>query len=908
MKKFFTLFTAALLATSLFAASYSVKYTVATTRSVSTTGTAPTGSSASYTQTYSTACQMTGGNSETLTLKNLGKINITNLTLSMKSNKSGGGGSLAYSVDGGANYTYLVGTSSSGVGFNQDAWNGAWSTDYVNISKDVTINNVDSLIIKINATSNSLYCQSFTLTYDASPWVSASVESVDFGTVKQHTLGDNNTEYLSKTVTLKGAFLNGSVTLSALGAIFSVNPTVITPDAKGAINQEVTIYAATGWSGKQDNIVNVESNAEPADFELFKLLDLKMNVTPTWAVSVAANNDEYGTATINGEASVYVDANDIPELIAVPAFGCEFVNWSVAAEDAEKVTFDDATNDTTTIIASEAVAITANFKKLTNPILELTPDALDFGSVVINSDPVAKTFSLSAVNLTGEKLTITVDGDQAFTVSPSEVAITAGAANATITVTPITSAAGEKVADIVVSDGTTSKSVLAGINVLQTYTVNWFINGEKKGTQTAVAGTTLENIPETEGGILDKVFVGWAEAAIVGTTDEAPEIFQPTVMPAADKDYYAVYAIKVGGGEELAQTLEYDTWSYTGSTTDKTTYRLFGSGAYVESEAFDLSLLTKVVVYGGTFGGTSYNSLTIGDGTNTWKSVTVSGSSQTGKNTYTNGTALSGNAALRVTSNSGDGSANGVRISAVEIYVTLPLVYSAYATSGAHLLANPTFVPVAGEYEGEQTIAITTTDANAKIYYTINGGNPTADSTEYTEPIVLNKWGNYTIKAIAIEGENHSEVVSATYKLTNIPFASLEELVETLGTKATNNITVTLTKEEITKFSTNRKGVFVDVADPTSAGNDIQIYCSTVAPEAWEVSGTISGTITGNWLKYNSTWEIEITSWEDITYDGPATSLSNTAAESKAVKTIVNGQLLITRDGKTYNVLGTLVR
>ena len=39
-----------------------------------------------------------------------------------------------------------------------------------------------------------------------------------------------------------------------------------------------------------------------------------------------------------------------------------------------------------------------------------------------------------------------------------------------------------------------------------------------------------------------------------------------------------------------------------------------------------------------------------------------------------------------------------------------------------------------------------------------------------------------------------------------------------------------------------------------------------------------------------------------------STALDNTVSDSKAVKTIVNGQLLITRDGKCYNVLGTLVR
>ena len=38
------------------------------------------------------------------------------------------------------------------------------------------------------------------------------------------------------------------------------------------------------------------------------------------------------------------------------------------------------------------------------------------------------------------------------------------------------------------------------------------------------------------------------------------------------------------------------------------------------------------------------------------------------------------------------------------------------------------------------------------------------------------------------------------------------------------------------------------------------------------------------------------------------TALDNTAVETKATKRIVNGQLFIERDGKTYNVVGTIVR
>ena len=42
--------------------------------------------------------------------------------------------------------------------------------------------------------------------------------------------------------------------------------------------------------------------------------------------------------------------------------------------------------------------------------------------------------------------------------------------------------------------------------------------------------------------------------------------------------------------------------------------------------------------------------------------------------------------------------------------------------------------------------------------------------------------------------------------------------------------------------------------------------------------------------------------------NGSATAISNTAVEGKAVKALVNGQVLIIKNGKTYNVLGTRVR
>lgn len=144
-----------------------VKYTITSRNTLTTTGTVPTGSSATIVETYGTSCQMTKGNSQTLTLTNYYGYSISNITLSMKSNQSSGAGKLSYSTDGGTTFTYIVGSSNAGVSFNQAAWNGSWSTSYVDISKDVTIipESGKNIIIKIEATANSLYCRSYQLTY-----------------------------------------------------------------------------------------------------------------------------------------------------------------------------------------------------------------------------------------------------------------------------------------------------------------------------------------------------------------------------------------------------------------------------------------------------------------------------------------------------------------------------------------------------------------------------------------------------------------------------------------------------------------------------------------------------------------------------------------------------------------------
>ena len=161
-----------------------VTYTVTSKTAVSTSGTAPEGSSATYAQTYSTACQATSGNSFTLTLSKYEGYIIKGITLSMKSNASKGAGNL--SVVAGSETIASIANAN----FNTASWYGSWSTTYVDVevsmtNESYTIKKDENVLITINATANSLYCQSYTLTYESAggggsdPSISLSSNSIE---------------------------------------------------------------------------------------------------------------------------------------------------------------------------------------------------------------------------------------------------------------------------------------------------------------------------------------------------------------------------------------------------------------------------------------------------------------------------------------------------------------------------------------------------------------------------------------------------------------------------------------------------------------------------------------------------------------------------------------------------------
>lgn len=165
------------------------------------------------------------------------------------------------------------------------------------------------------------------------------------------------------------------------------------------------------------------------------------------------------------------------------------------------------------------------------------------------------------------------------------------------------------------------------------------------------------------------------------------------------------------------------------------------------------------------------------------------------------------------------------RFSAIEVTYTT----SATATVEAPVI---TVTPGATSYSVEITCA---TD-EAKIYYTLDGEDPTESDTEYTQAIELTK--TTTVKAIAVKGADQSRVVT---KVVVVPaFAnSIAEL------KELDNNTVALIAFEMTVGFKNYSNTFV-----TDGEDWIQIYnandyeAGDVIPAGWTATYTVYQTYT----------------------------------------------------------------
>ena len=121
-------------------------------------------------------------------------------------------------------------------------------------------------------------------------------------------------------------------------------------------------------------------------------------------------------------------------------------------------------------------------------------------------------------------------------------------------------------------------------------------------------------------------------------------------------------------------------------------------------------------------------------------------------------------------------------------------------------VAVPVIAPNGGNIFDTQVITLKSATEGASIYYTIDGTEPSVNSTLYTEPFTLGE--SATVKAIAIkEAYNDSKVTSATFNVTKAGTTYRFKNVQKDGTcyyftyDATNGIGLTTNVEEAAQYA-----------------------------------------------------------------------------------------------------------
>ena len=114
-------------------------------------------------------------------------------------------------------------------------------------------------------------------------------------------------------------------------------------------------------------------------------------------------------------------------------------------------------------------------------------------------------------------------------------------------------------------------------------------------SETSVNEATAITFPENPANTSGKTFVGWAKAAIDGTTNTPPILYTSAYMGAADVTFYAVYATLTPS--TLAITTDHLTSEMTGITSNNSYYDW--SGKTLTSNAVYAGKSAKSNTYGG---------------------------------------------------------------------------------------------------------------------------------------------------------------------------------------------------------------------------------------------------------------------------------------------------------------------
>ena len=242
--------------------------------------------------------------------------------------------------------------------------------------------------------------------------------------------------------------------------------------------------------------------------------------------------------------------------------------------------------------------------------------------------------------------------------------------------------------------------------------------------------------------------------------------------------------------------------------------------------------------------------------------------------------------------------ANASTIKIKTITVTL-------AEADEDYVSTPTIM---GEQSFKESTTVTITAAEGlKVYYTLDGTQPTNASTEYTAPFELT--ATTTVKAIAYNGDKASAVVEKTF--TKMSILTCEEAVALCTPNASSEQYIIhgyVTELLDGGYSEQYKNITFWMADTQDGGQVLQAF--RVKPVSEVEQGLQVGDfveVTGTLVLYGDNKVPEVNAGGSVKLL-ERTALDNIAIQQTITKIIRNGQLLIIKDGVLYNAQGQVIK
>ena len=217
LKSFFLLFALIVGSSSVWADNKTLIFTPSS-KSAGTLSGAPTGVTATFSNSYNNANQITGGNKMTLTLSGWdSSVSITGVTLHLKTNASSGSGSA----------TAKIGSTTIGT-MNINTIGSTYTDKVMTVTSAKA---TSDLIIEVAASANSVYCDKFTVTYNDAPdyAITPTTNDEDMGTVELvgSTITATPKSGYRVSTTTPYEVTNGTAEVSQNGNVFTVTPTSV---------------------------------------------------------------------------------------------------------------------------------------------------------------------------------------------------------------------------------------------------------------------------------------------------------------------------------------------------------------------------------------------------------------------------------------------------------------------------------------------------------------------------------------------------------------------------------------------------------------------------------------------------------------------------------------------------------